>query len=113
MREIKAYFRTQKVPKVIRALRRAGVPHMTVTHVRALGSGLDPKHFGVSWEAGTLTTDTAKLEFVCAEADVDALVMVLRARAWTGEAGDGIIFVSPVERAVKIRTGAEGSEALV
>ena len=113
MREIKAYCRKERVQEVVLALRKAGVPHMTMTHVSALGSGIDPKQSSVSWEAATLTTETAKLEFVCAEADVDTLLGVLRAQARTGEPGDGIIFVSRVERAVKIRTGAEGREALL
>lgn len=42
----------------------------------------------------------------------DRLAMLVREKAHTGARGDGIIFVSPVERAIKIRTGAEGPDAL-
>lgn len=112
MQEIKAYLRKEKVNDVVRALRDAGVARMTITHVWSLGSGVDPEDFRVSFETGTQYTDKAKLEFVCAEPDVDVLVTIIESHGRTGDRGDGIIFVSPVGRAVKIRTGAEGRAAL-
>lgn len=112
MKEIKAYCRKEKVAEVVQALRDARVPRMTITHVHSLGRGVDPKRFGVSWETGTFYTEHAKLELVCAEPEVDALVAIIQSRARTGEPGDGIVLVSQVDRAVKIRTGVEGREAL-
>lgn len=112
MREIKAYLRLDKVDAVVRALRDSGIEHMTVSHVRSLGSGVDPRHERVSFEAGTTYTEKAKLEFVCSEPEVERLVPVIRAQAHTGDSGDGVIFVSPVDQAIKIRTGATGREAL-
>lgn len=112
MKELKVYCRRERVDDLVHALRAAGVGHMTVTHVHSIGSGIDPKRAGVSWETGTLYTENAKLEFVCAEAEVDELVAIIKTQARTGEPGDGIVFVSPVERAVKIRTGVEGRDAL-
>jgi nitrogen regulatory protein PII len=50
MKELKVYCRKERVDELVHALRLAGVPHMTVTHVRSLGSGVDPKHAGISWE---------------------------------------------------------------
>jgi nitrogen regulatory protein P-II 1 len=112
MKELKVYCRRERVDDLVHALRRAGVPRMTVTHVRSLGTGVDPKHAGISWEAGTLYTEKAKLEFVCSEPEVDRLIGVILAQARTGEPGDGIVFASPVDRAVKILSGAEGRDAL-
>jgi nitrogen regulatory protein P-II 1 len=112
MREVKAYFRRTQVDAIVHALRAAGVPHMTVTHVQSLGSGVDPQASRVSMEAGMPYLEHAKLEFVCPAAEVERLVAVLRAEARTGEPGDGIIFVSPVDRAVKILTGVEGVRAV-
>jgi nitrogen regulatory protein P-II 1 len=112
MQEIKVYLRKEKVDDVVHALRDAGITHMTVTHVWSLGSGVDPEDFRISFETGTQYTDKAKLEFVCPEPDVDVLVPIIEANARTGDPGDGIIFVSPVGRAVKIRTGVEGRAAL-
>ena len=112
MREVKAYIRPEKVEDVIRALRDAGVPHVTVLHVRSFGSGIDPDHKRMSMEAGEWYTEKAKLEFVCSASDLDVLVPVIQVSARTGDPGDGVIFVSSVERAVKIRTGSEGEAAL-
>ena len=112
MQEIKAYLRKERVDGVVGALRAAGVTHMTVTHVQSLGSGVDPDDFSISFETGTQYTEKAKLEFVCSAPEVDTLVPIIQASASTGHQGDGIIFVTPVVRAVKIRTGAEGREAL-
>lgn len=112
MKEIKAYLRKETVDAVVHALRDAGVMHMTVTHVHTLGSTTDPSEVRISFETGTTYTEHAKLEFVCAEPEADGLVAVIVRTARTGERGDGIVFVAPVDRAVKIRTGAEGREAL-
>ena len=112
MREVKAHVRPDRVEDVVRALHDAGVPHVTLTHIRSLGSGLDPENQRMSLEAGEWYTESAKLEFVCSEPEVDRLLQVIRRGARTGERGDGIVFVHPVERALKIRTGEAGREAL-
>lgn len=112
MREIKAYVRPGRVDAVVQALEGSGVRNLTVSHVRSIGSGVDPKHFGISFETGTTYTEVAKLELVCAESEADALVDRIRGAAHTGEQGDGLVFVTPVVRAVRIRTGEEGRAAL-
>lgn len=112
MRQIKAYMRPEKVEDVVRALHEAGVPHMTVIHVRSFGSGVDPDDRQISLEAGEWYTEKAKLEFVCSEGDVDMLMSIIEVNARTGQPGDGVVFVTPVERALKIRTGVEGKESL-
>lgn len=112
MREIKAYLRPEMIERVVHALRDAGFTRMTITHVHALGSGVGPKGSRISSETGTWYTEKAKLELVCSEPDVEWLVPLIEANARTGNQGDGVIFVSSVDRAVKIRTGAEGREAL-
>ena len=112
MKELKIYLRKNRVDAVVHALREAGIGHMTITHVHTLGSLADPEHVRISFETGTTYTEHAKLELVCAESDVDVLIQAIEASARTDEQGDGIIFVSPVDRAVKIRTGREGREAL-
>lgn len=112
MKEIKAYIRPERVEEVVRALQDADVPHLTVTHVRSLGSGVDPEHMRISLETGGWYTEKVKLEFVCAEPDVDGLIAAMVHAARTGEPGDGVVFVHPVDRAVKIRTGIEGRLAV-
>lgn len=70
----------------MRALHDRGVAHMLVTHVRSLGTLVDPAVARVSMEARTQFTEHAKIGFVCT-------------------------FVSAVEHVVKIRTGSEGRDA--
>lgn len=113
MKEIKLYLRKKRVDAVVHALREAGVTHMTITHVHTVGSLVDPEKVRISFESGTTYTEHAKLELVCPEPEVNRLIEVIETAARTGDQGDGILFVSPVERAVKIRTGVEGREALL
>lgn len=112
MREIKAYVRPERLEAVVRALHDGGIGHLVVTHVHSLGKQVDPATVRISMEAGTRYTEHAKIEFVCTAPEVDHFVILIREQARTGERGDGMIFVSPVERAVKIRTGVAGREAL-
>lgn len=112
MREIKVYLRPDKVEDVVDALLNAGVPHLTINHVRSLGTGVDPDRKRLSLETCTWYTEKAKLELVCADQDVDVLVPVIEINARTGHAGDGVIVIAPVDRCVKILTGVEGRQAL-
>jgi nitrogen regulatory protein PII len=89
MREIKVYLRKKQVDAVVHALRDAGVRHMTITHVHTLDSLTDPEEVRISFETGTTYTEHTKLEFVCAEPDVDVLIPVIETTARTGEPGDG------------------------
>ena len=112
MRELKVYLRPDRVDRVVRALRNAGIPHMSIVHIRALESGISAEHARISFEAGTAYADKVKLELVCEEPETAALVELITEHARTGERGDGIIFVSPIIEAVKIRTGSSGRDAL-
>lgn len=107
MKEIKAIVRKERVEDVVAALRAAGVPRLTLTHVHALGSGVDPQHYRLSLEEGGAYTEKAKLELVCQANDVDRLVEIVCKCSRTGHRGDGVVFVSDIERAVKVRTGEE------
>ena len=112
MREIKAHVKPERVEAVVVALHDAGVSHLTVTHVRSFGSGVDPDERRMSLEVGEWYTEKAKIEFVCAAPDAEALVDLVLESARTGEPGDGIVFISDVERVVDIVSGREGREAL-
>ncbi len=113
MKEIKAYLRIRKVDDVIRALRQAGAPGITATRVHGVGYGYEPYLFTLAPSELSKTPTVAKLEVVCEDDCADRAVEVIVNAARTGDPGDGIVFVTDVERAVKIRTGTEGSEALV
>ena len=112
MKEIKAYIRVAKVDDVIRALRAAGVPGITATRVHGVGYGYEPFLFTLAPSELKKTPEVAKIEVVCEDDCADDAVEVIVQAARTGYPGDGIVFTTPVERAVKIRTGDEGSLAL-
>lgn len=113
MKEIKAIVRKERVQDVISALRSAGVPRLTLSHVHSVGSGVDPEDYRLSFEEGTSYMEKTKIEVVCRAEDVQRLVDIIRTSARTGHRGDGVIFVSDVERTVKVRTGDENALALI
>jgi len=113
MKELKVICRKERVEDVVAALRAAGVPRLTVSHVHSLGSGVDPEHYRMSFEEGAAHTEKAKIELVCRSADVPQLLDAIRQYGCTGQRGDGVIFVTEIERVVKIRTGDENALALL
>lgn len=112
MMEIKAHLRPERAEAVVVALHDAGVSHLTITHVRAFGSGVDPDERRMSLEAGEWYTEKAKLELICPEQRVEGLIDVIVRAARTGNPGDGVVFVSALEDAVDVRSGRRGREAL-
>lgn len=114
MKEIKAYIRPEFVDRVVEALEKAGAKDLTVIRVDALGPLADTSanqhHFLRKYTDKYSTA--AKLELVCRSENVARFVEAIRLHAHTGQHGDGRIFVTPVERAVNIRSGETGTEAL-
>lgn len=113
MKEIKAYIRVIKAEDVIHALEEAGVPGFTAIEVKAIGRAIEPERAKYSIEYAEKISPITKIEVVCKEEDVERLVDIIREKAYTGHKGDGIIFVSDVSYAVKIRTGERGEGALL
>jgi nitrogen regulatory protein P-II 1 len=112
MKEIKAYIRTNALEKTVRALKEAKAPGITVTTVQPVGYGFDPNYFTADKGITRSYWDITKVEVVCADKDVDRLVGVISESSYTGSKGDGRIFVSPVETAIRIRNGEKGEAAL-
>lgn len=105
MKEIKAYIRKVKVEEAVHALEKIGVSNMTILDVMEVGEQADPKSLKLSIEIIEKYADVSKLEIVCADDRASLIVKTLREAAYTGSPGDGIIYVTPVEQAIKIRTG--------
>jgi nitrogen regulatory protein P-II 1 len=112
MKEIKAYVRDSEIAEIVQAMESSGVSGMTITHVQAILDWADPDHFKYSLDTITKYTKVVKLELVCKDADVSRLIDVIKTHAHTGRSGDGMIFVTDVKEAVKIKTGATGEKAL-
>ncbi len=112
MKAIKAYIRCQKAERVIEALEAIGVNSVTLIDVMGVGVLADPKQSKYSIKCVQKYSEVGKIEVVCSDERVHEIVETIRKTAYTGMKGDGMIFVTPVEMAVKIRTGAIGEEAL-
>ncbi len=112
MKELKAFVRIERIDPVIHALKASGIQHVTVTHVQAIGSSIDTSETRVSMELGSRYENMVKLEIVCHEDRTEELMSIIERETHTGRSGDGIIYVCPVEMAVRIRTGQRDHEAV-
>ena len=98
--------------KIKRALNNLGVTGITVTQVSGCGiqKGTGEKYRGVEMDMTLLPK--IKLEVVVSGIPVDSVIETAKKTLYTGKIGDGKIFVYPVSRVVKIRTGEENFDAL-
>ncbi|GAA0197270.1 P-II family nitrogen regulator [Haladaptatus pallidirubidus] len=109
---VMAIVRPDKLTDVKLALAEVGAPSLTVTHVS--GRGSQPAKTE-QWRGEEYTVDLhqkVKIECVVADTPVEDMVEALREAAYTGEPGDGKIFVLPVTDAIQVRTGKSGTEAV-
>lgn len=107
MKLIKAFIRTSRADAVVKALEEGGAPGITLSREHGVGYGYDPFTFTLAPSEVAKAPETVKVEVVCDDEDCDRLIDILVEAARTGYRGDGIVFVAPIERAIKIRTGAE------
>lgn len=112
MKLITAIIKPFKLDDVRDALGEVGVTGMTVTEVKGFGrqKGHTELYRGAEYVVDFLPK--LKLEIAVPDAQTDRVVETIRETAASGRIGDGKIFVSSLERAVRIRTGEEGDEAL-
>jgi len=112
MKLITAVIKPFKLDDVREALASHGVQGITVTEVKGFGrqKGHTELYRGAEYVVDFLPK--VKVEIAVAEAQVDALIDVIRQAALTGKIGDGKIFVSALDQAVRIRTGELDDQAL-
>ncbi len=112
MKKIEAIIKPFKLEDVKEALAEMGVEGMTVSEVK--GFGRQKGHTEI-YRGSEYTVDflpKIKLELVIADALVPRAVEAVVKAAKTGKIGDGKVFVSPVEKVVRIRTGETDEEAV-
>jgi nitrogen regulatory protein PII len=112
MKKIEAYIRHEAFEPIRTELMDRGFPSLSISEVK--GSGRQ-KGIVEHYRGSTLTVNVRpklKLEVVVDDKDKPLVVETILKHARTGEIGDGKIFVTPVEEAVRIRTGEEGDEVL-
>jgi nitrogen regulatory protein P-II 2 len=112
MKLITAIIRPFKLDDVRDALSQAGVTGITVTEVKGYGrqKGHTEIYRGAEYAVNFLPK--VRIEVVVAADQADKVVEAIGAAAKTGQIGDGKIFVTPVEQAVRIRTGETDADAL-
>lgn len=112
MKKIEAIIKPFKLDDVREALSEAGVAGITVTDVRGFGrqKGHTETYRGAEYVVDFLPK--TKIEVVVPDDSLDACMEKIAQAAYTGKIGDGKLFVSTIDRAVRIRTGEQDDDAL-
>ncbi|MGI9380390.1 MAG: P-II family nitrogen regulator [Methyloligellaceae bacterium] len=112
MKKIEAIIKPFKLDEVKEALQEVGLQGITVTEAKGFGrqKGHTELYRGAEYVVDFLPK--VKVEVVLADDMVDKAVEAIQNSAKTGRIGDGKIFISDVENAVRIRTGETGTEAI-
>lgn len=112
MRKIEAIIKPFKLDEVKDALNGIGITGMTITEVKGYGrqKGHTEIYRGAEYVVDFIPK--MKIEIVVAAEQADQVVETIRTAANTGKIGDGKIFVLPVDRVVRVRTGEENRDAV-
>ncbi|BDD88469.1 P-II family nitrogen regulator [Desulfofustis limnaeus] len=112
MRKIEAIIKPFKLDDVKDALNEIGIKGMTISEVKGYGrqKGHTEVYRGAEYVVDFIPK--IKLEVVVPAEIADQVVEKIRGAANTGKIGDGKIFVMPVERIVRVRTGEENRDAI-
>ncbi len=112
MKKIEAIIKPFKLDEVKEALHEVGLQGITVVEAKGFGrqKGHTELYRGAEYVVDFLPK--VKLEVICDDEVVERAVEAIMTAARTGRIGDGKIFISPVEDAIRIRTGERGPEAV-
>ena len=112
MKKVEAIVRHFKLEDVKNALAEQGIHGMTVSEVRGFGrqKGHTERYRGSEYEVDFVPK--AKIEVVCSDANLQLVIDTILRTAQTGQIGDGKLFVSDLQDAIRIRTGETGEDAL-
>ena len=112
MQLITAIVKPFKLDDVKDALKAANIQGITVSEVRGFGrqGGHTVTYRGAEYKIDFVPK--VRLEIVVDDSEVDRVVEAIKAAATTGKIGDGKIWVTNVDRIIRIRTGEEGSDAI-
>jgi nitrogen regulatory protein PII len=112
MKMIFAIIRPHRLQDVKEALANVGVVGMTVTDVRGAGrqKGQVERYRGSEYSIDLLAK--IKIEIAVLDDQCEEVVQAIRQSAYTGEIGDGKIFILPLEDSVRVRTGERGEDSI-
>ena len=112
MKKVEAIIREERFEAVKSALEEAGFIGLTCTEVKGRGQ---QKGLSLQWRVGEYRVDLLpkiKVEVVVRDSDATKVMDTICCTARTGDIGDGMIFVMPVEEICRVRTGERGEAAL-
>ena len=112
MKKVEAIIKPFKLDEVKEALHEVGIKGITVTEAKGFGrqKGHTELYRGAEYVVDFLPK--VKIEVVLDDAMLERAVEAIQQAAHTGRIGDGKIFVTPIEQAIRIRTGESGDDAL-
>ena len=112
MKKIEAIIKPHRLDDVKDRLRQIGISGMTVYEVKGFGrtGGKTEVYRGSSYVVDFVPK--ARIEVVVKDSAVTEVVQAIITAAKTGKIGDGKIFITPVEEAIRIRTGEKGEDAI-
>jgi nitrogen regulatory protein P-II 1 len=104
MKEIKAFVKPFKVNDIFHHLLEAGFPNLTVSLAEGTGH-FQSEDTSVSTHFSITNSQVAKIEIVCNKNDADKIIAIISEQGRTGNPGDGIIYVSDVQKSIRVKTG--------
>ncbi len=112
MKKIEAIIKPFKLDEVKEALHEVGLQGITVVEAKGFGrqKGHTELYRGAEYVVDFLPK--VKIEVICEDAIVERAVEAITSAARTGRIGDGKIFISTIEEAIRIRTGEKGDAAI-
>ncbi|MCX6227990.1 MAG: P-II family nitrogen regulator [Bacteroidia bacterium] len=111
MKKVEAIVRKSKFEVVRKALHEADIDFLSWWEVKGQGSAKQGLIFrGVAYDVNTI--DRVYISFVVRDINVEKSINAILKSAYTGESGDGRIFVTQIDQSIRIRTGDQGDEAL-
>jgi nitrogen regulatory protein P-II 1 len=113
MKKIEAIIRPEKLDEVKHALSDRGYIGLNIVGVTGRGVQKGIVHAGRTGQAYSVDMlPKVKLEIVVTDKNAEDVVATIQRAAWTGNIGDGKIFVMPVEDAIRVRTNERGDVAV-
>jgi nitrogen regulatory protein P-II 1 len=113
LKKIEAIIREDKLNDVKDALHEIGIVGLNVFEIRGHGrqGGITLAGRSGTYQVDMLTK--IQVNIILSDRNLDETIEVIRKSAYTGESGDGLIFVVPIEEVIRIRTGERGHEAVM
>ena len=112
MKKIEAYIRPEKLEDIKEIMDELNLNGLSILQVMGCGNQKGWTEFVRGAEVDYNFLTKIKIEMVVADDQVEAVVSAISKKAYTGEYGDGKLFISDIQDAVRIRTGERGEDAI-